>query len=293
METSTQRKTLRYKIVGQPSPASTSDLQVSGSAEKCRHIVMVGDVEIGNGELVLMAGPCSVESEEQLLLTARAVKAAGAKVLRGGAFKPRTSPHKFQGLGEEGLRLLDLARRETGLKIITEALDESVASKVAEVADIIQIGSRNMSNFGLLRMVAGMGKPIMLKRGLAATIEEFVLAAEYLLMEGNPNVILCERGIRTFETSTRFTLDLAAVTVLREKTDLPIIIDPSHAAGRYELVAPLARAGVAVGADGLIVEVHPDRSKALCDGPQALDFKQFAELSEDAMAMRRLLAKRM
>ncbi|MBI4859913.1 MAG: 3-deoxy-7-phosphoheptulonate synthase [Candidatus Riflebacteria bacterium] len=260
-------------------------LLVTGSPGRGRRVVKVGDVHLGAGELVVMAGPCAVESQEQILSTARAVKAAGARVLRGGAYKPRTSPYTFQGLGEEGLRLLDLARKETGLAIVTEAIDATVAEKVAAVADIVQIGSRNMANYGLLKMVAGLGKPVLLKRGMSATIKEFLLAAEYVLLAGNPDVILCERGIRTFENSTRFTLDLSAVPVMREQTDLPIIVDPSHAAGRYQLVAPLARAAVAVGADGLIIEVHPDRARALSDGPQALDFHQFQELTQELLGV--------
>lgn len=241
-------------------------------------VVKVGDVAIGGTEVVVIAGPCAVESEEQILATARAVKAAGARILRGGAFKPRSSPYSFQGLGEEGLRLLALARAETGLPIVTEALDVRTLETVAEQADMIQIGARNMQNFELLREVGVLKLPVLLKRGLSATIEEWLLAAEYIMREGNNQIVLCERGIRSFDTATRNTLDLAAVPLLHRLSHLPVIVDPSHATGKWQLVAPMALAAVAAGADGLIIEVHPDPATALSDGPQSLTPERFAEL---------------
>ncbi|MDN5325437.1 MAG: 3-deoxy-7-phosphoheptulonate synthase [Moorella sp. (in: firmicutes)] len=257
-------------------------------------IVRIGGVPVGGRGLVVMAGPCAVEGEEQLLEAARAVKAAGAQVLRGGAFKPRTSPYAFQGLEEKGLKMLARVREEVGLPFITEAVDTRDVPLVAEYADAIQIGARNMQNFRLLQEAGATGKPILLKRGLAATIEEWLMAAEYILDSGNPNVILCERGIRTFETSTRFTLDLAAVAVVKENSHLPVIVDPSHGTGSWRLVLPLARAAVAVGADGLIIEVHPDPARALCDGPQSLHPETFdrlmGELAPVALAVGRGLA---
>jgi 3-deoxy-7-phosphoheptulonate synthase len=225
-----------------------------------------------------MAGPCSVESREQLLTTARAVERAGATILRGGAYKPRTSPYDFQGLGIEGLKLLAEARALTGLKIITEVLSEENVSLVAEHADILQIGSRNMQNFALLKKLGRCGRPVLLKRGMSSTIKEFLLSAEYILSEGNPNVILCERGIRTFETYTRNTLDISAVPLLNELTHLPVVIDPSHATGKRSLVKSMAKAAVAAGADGLLVEVHPRPEEALSDGPQSLSLEEFEEL---------------
>lgn len=245
-----------------------------------RTVVNVGGVEIGGGKLVLMAGPCSVESEEQLMSTARAVKAAGATILRGGAYKPRTSPYEFQGLGPEGLRLLEAARAETGLRIVTEVLSERDVDLVAASADILQIGARNAQNFQLLVTCARSGKPVMLKRGMSMRIEEWLLAAEYLLAHGNPDVILCERGIRTFENYTRNTLDLAAVAVARQESHLPVIVDPSQGCGRADLVKVLCRGAVAVGADGLIIEVHPNPAEALSDGQQQLDPAGFADLVE-------------
>jgi 3-deoxy-7-phosphoheptulonate synthase len=226
----------------------------------------------------MMAGPCSVESEEQLLTTARAVKAAGAKILRGGAYKPRTSPYEFQGLGKEGLRLLELARRETGLKIITEVLSERDVEHVAASADILQIGARNAQNFQLLIECAKSGKPVLLKRGMSERIEEWLLAAEYLLAHGNPKVILCERGIRTFETYTRNTLDLAAVAIAKKESHLPVVVDPSQGCGRSDLVTELCKGAVALGADGLLVEVHPNPAEAMSDGQQQVDFDSFRGL---------------
>ena len=233
------------------------------------------DAVIGDGSLTVMAGPCSVESQAQLFATADAVAAAGATVLRGGAFKPRTSPYSFQGLGVEALRDLADARERTGLPVITEVMEPSQVDIVAEYADILQVGTRNMQNFSLLMAVGRVARPVMLKRGFSATVEEWLMAAEYIISSGNPNVILCERGIRTFETYTRNTLDLAAVPVLRRLTHLPVIVDPSHATGKRWLVAPLAIGGIAVGADGVMVEVHPDPDKALSDAEQQLTFDQF------------------
>ncbi len=241
-------------------------------------IVDAGGVKIGGGQFVLMAGPCSVESAEQLLSTARAVKAAGATILRGGAYKPRTSPYEFQGLGPEGLRLLEAARAETGLRIITEVLSERDVETVAGSADILQIGARNAQNFQLLIACARSGKPVLLKRGMSMRIEEWLLAAEYLLAHGNPNVILCERGIRTFENYTRNTLDLAAVAIAKQESHLPVIVDPSQGCGRADLVKVLCRGAAAVGADGLIIEVHPTPAEALSDGQQQLDPASFADL---------------
>ena len=235
-------------------------------------------VLIGGAHHLVMAGPCSVESEKQMVEVARAVKAAGARVLRGGAFKPRTSPYAFQGLEEEGLKLLDLARRETGLPIVTEVVNPRDVELVARYADIMQVGARNTQNFPLLKMLGQLDKPILLKRGMATSIQEFLMSAEYILSEGNRRVMLCERGIRTFETATRNTLDISAVPVLKEQTHLPVVIDPSHATGHAGLVPSMCYASMAAGADGLIVEVHPDPAKALCDGPQSLDPGQFAEV---------------
>lgn len=233
---------------------------------------------IGDGSLTMMAGPCSVESKEQLFETADAVKAAGATILRGGAFKPRTSPYAFQGLGVQGLRFLAEARERTGLPVITEVMEPSQVDIVAEYADVLQIGTRNMQNYSLLRDVGRVARPVMLKRGYGATVEEFLMAAEYIVSSGNPNVILCERGIRTFETYTRNTMDLAAVPLLHRLTHLPIIVDPSHATGKRWLVKPLALGGIAVGADGVMVEVHPNPDAALSDAEQQLDFDQFRDL---------------
>lgn len=245
-------------------------------------VVTVGDITFGGGEVVVMAGPCSVESREQLLKTAHAVKDAGGRVLRGGAFKPRTSPYDFQGLGEDGLALLAEARAETGLLIVTEVMDSSEVDLVARYADILQIGSRNMSAFRLLQRAAETGKPIMLKRGYQATIREFLLSAEYILAAGNDQVLLCERGIRTFDSEfTRNTLDLNAVPVLQQESHLPVIVDPSHGTGRADLVLPLARAGLAVGADGLMIEVHPDPAHSLSDAKQTISTDDFAALMAD------------
>ncbi len=242
--------------------------------------VRVGDVRVGGRKIVVMAGPCSVESREQVLEVAARVKASGAAILRGGAFKPRTSPYAFQGLEEEGLKLLAEAKRETGLPIITEVMEPDKLEVVAEHADILQIGARNVQNFSLLRRVAETRKPVLLKRGMSTTIQEWLLSAEYILSGGNPDVILCERGIRTFETSTRFTLDLNAIPVLKRLTHLPVVVDPSHGTGHWEYVEAMAMAGVAAGADGLLIEVHPKPEEALSDGPQSLKPERFAALMQ-------------
>lgn len=241
-------------------------------------IHLSAEVTIGGNRVIVMAGPCSVESERQIIETAHAVKKAGGTVLRGGAFKPRTSPYSFQGLEEEGLKFLAKAREETGLPVVTEVITPDTVDLVAQYADILQIGARNSQNFALLRKAGQSGKPVLLKRGMAMTIQELLMSAEYVMSEGNQNVILCERGIRTFETATRNTLDLSAVPVLKEKTHLPVVIDPSHGTGNHHYVGPLSLAAVACGADGLIVEVHPDPEHASSDGPQSLKPEKFALL---------------
>ncbi|MHB8127083.1 MAG: 3-deoxy-7-phosphoheptulonate synthase [Desulfitobacteriaceae bacterium] len=243
-------------------------------------IVKVGNVSIGEGYFTVISGPCSVESEEQILEVAKSVQCSGAAILRGGVFKPRTSPYSFQGLQAEGLEMLLAAKKATGLPVVTEIMNQTQIPLLEEV-DIIQIGARNMQNFDLLKEVGKYKKPILLKRGLANTIEELLMSAEYIMSEGNEQVILCERGIRTFETMTRNTLDLSAIPLLKQKSHLPVIVDPSHAAGIRSLVAPLAKAAIAVGADGLMIEAHNDPSRALCDGAQSLDLKQFEELMVD------------
>jgi len=237
-----------------------------------------GTAVVGGKDIVVMAGPCSVESRLQVLDVAHRVKAAGARVLRGGAFKPRTSPYAFQGLEEEGLKLLAEARRETGLPVITEVMEPDKVEVVAEHSDVLQIGARNVQNFSLLRRVGEAGKPVLLKRGMSTSIQEWLLSAEYVLAGGNPNVILCERGIRTFETATRFTLDLNAVPVLKKLTHLPVVVDPSHGTGHWEYVESMAMAAIAAGADGLLIEVHPKPEEALSDGPQSLKPDKFAAL---------------
>ena len=242
--------------------------------------IPIGTVRIGSADLVIMAGPCSVESAEQILESAKAVKAGGAHVLRGGAFKPRSSPHSFQGLGVAGLELLADAGQRTGLPVITEVLDTSDVDVVARYADILQIGARNMQNFALLRSVGRSFRPVLLKRGPGSRIRDFLMAAEYILAEGNPNVILCERGIITFEDAARYTTDINAIPILKRATHLPVIIDPSHSTGDWELVAPIAMAGIAAGADGVIVEVHPDPQHARSDGKQSLKPKRFVDLVE-------------
>ena len=264
----TIRVTKPYKLVSretQPQPTT----------------ITIGDIKIGGGKLVIMAGPCAVESEEQALTIANIVKELGAQVFRGGAFKPRTSPYSFQGLGEEGLKILAKVRQETGLLIVTEATDHTNIEAVEQYADIIQIGARNMQNYSLLRRAGQASKPVLLKRGFAATIEELLMSAEYIISEGNNQVILCERGIRTFTDNTRNTLDLSAIPAIKEASHLPIIVDPSHAAGRRDFVIPLSRGAIAVGADGLLVEVHHDPQHALSDGMQSLYPEQFTELMEE------------
>jgi 3-deoxy-7-phosphoheptulonate synthase len=253
-----------------------------------RTVLDIEGRKVGGESFALIAGPCTVESREQTLETARVVRDAGATLLRGGAYKPRTSPYAFQGLGQEGLRLLAEAKAETGLPIVTELMDMRDLEPVLEVADVVQIGARNMQNYPLLAEIGRSGRPALLKRGLSSTLDELLMAAEYILKEGNPNVMLCERGIRTFETAYRFTLDLMAVPVLKELSHLPVIVDPSHAAGRRELVLPLSLAAAAVGADGIIVEVHPNPDEAICDGPQALrteDFAAYALAIDQAAAL--------
>jgi 3-deoxy-7-phosphoheptulonate synthase len=249
-----------------------------------RTVLDIAGRKLGGESFAIIAGPCTVESREQTLETARAVSAAGASMFRGGAYKPRTSPYAFQGLGQEGLRLLSEARELTGLPIVTEVMDARDLEALLEVADVLQIGARNMQNYTLLTEVGRAGKPVLLKRGLSSTIQELLMSAEYVLKEGNEAVILCERGIRTFETAYRFTLDLAAVPVLKELSHLPVIVDPSHAAGRRELVTPLSLAAAAVGADGIIVEVHPAPETAICDGPQSLVADQFGEFADRVQA---------
>jgi 3-deoxy-7-phosphoheptulonate synthase len=255
-----------YKLVGRDFQEEDTVVRVKGA-------------QIGGGTFGVIAGPCSVESREQMMTVARSVKASGASMLRGGAFKPRSSPYAFQGMGLDGLKLLREAGDANGLPVVTEVLDVRDAETVAEWADVLQVGARNMQNFMLLEELGRMRKPVLLKRGLSATIEEVLSSAEYVLKGGNRDVILCERGIRTFETFTRNTLDLAAVAAFKLLTHLPVIVDPSHATGRRDLIAPMCRASVAAGADGLIVEVHPDPEHAKCDGPQSLDLDGFAELT--------------
>src|SRR5580692_6507086 len=257
-----------YKFVSREFQPHKTEIKVCGTT-------------IGGSEFVVMAGPCSVESEGQILESAELVAKHGAKLLRGGAFKPRTSPYDFQGLELEGLKLLDKARAATGLGIITEVMSDRDVTMVAEYADILQIGARNMQNFSLLKTLGQCGRPVLLKRGMSSTIKELLMSAEYIVAHGNPQVMLCERGIRTFETATRNTCDLAAVAVLNELTHLPVILDPSHATGKRSLVPALSRAAVAIGSDGLIIEVHPHPEKAMSDGAQSLDPKQFAKMMED------------
>ena len=253
-------------------------------------IVDVGGVKIGGGHFAIMAGPCSVETPEQVIECAHAVKAAGATILRGGAFKPRTSPYSFQGMGPSGLELLVAAKKETGLPIVSEVMDPSQLEYFDDV-DMLQIGARNMQNFTLLKEVGKLRKPVLLKRGLSATYEEWLMAAEYIMSEGNEQIVLCERGIRTFETKTRNTLDVTAIPMVHELSHLPIIMDPSHAAGMSRMVRPLSLASTGGGADGLMIEVHNDPSKALCDGPQALRPDQFSDLTKDIFAMREIVIK--
>lgn len=254
---------------------------VSRSARPEGTIVDVNGIRIGGKDIVIMAGPCAVESEEQLAETARSVRAGGASLLRGGAFKPRTSPYSFQGLGKDGLEMLDRARNQTGMSVVSEVMDTRQVETVAQYADMLQIGSRNMQNFPLLKEAGRTSKPILLKRGMMATIEEYLHAAEYLLSQGNTQVVLCERGIRTFESSTRYTLDLNAIPVLKQRTHLPVIVDPSHGTGIRSMVPTMAAASLAAGADGLLVEVHFNPEEALCDGSQSLYPDEFGMMMED------------
>ena len=257
-----------YKFVSREFKAERTRIRVNGA-------------EVGGDDFIVMAGPCSVESEKQIMETAEGVAAAGARILRGGAFKPRTSPYEFQGLELEGLKLLAKAREATGLSIVTEVLSEKEVEMVADYADIMQVGARNMQNYALLKVLGKCSRPVLLKRGMSSTLKELLMSAEYLVAHGNPNIMLCERGIRTFETATRNTCDITAVSVLNELTHLPVILDPSHATGKRSLVPSLARAGVAIGADGLIVEVHPCPEKAFSDGAQSLTLDMFRALMRD------------
>jgi 3-deoxy-7-phosphoheptulonate synthase len=254
---------------------------VSREFKKERTSMRINGVEIGGDEFVVMAGPCSVESEKQIMQTAEGVVAAGAKLLRGGAFKPRTSPYDFQGLELEGLKLLRKAKQATGLGIITEIMSDRDVDMVAEYADVMQVGARNMQNFALLKSLGACGRPVLLKRGMSSTVKELLMSAEYVVAHGNSNVILCERGIRTFETVTRNTCDIAAIPALQELTHLPIVLDPSHATGKRSLVPPLSRAGVAIGADGLLLEVHPCPEKAVSDGAQSLTLQGFRDMMRE------------
>jgi len=260
---------------------------VSRETQPQSTVITVNNIKIGGGEPVIMAGPCAVENEDQALTIARLVKQYGAQVFRGGAFKPRTSPYSFQGLGEEGLKILKKVRRETGLLIVTEATDHINIDIVEQYADIIQIGARNMQNYSLLRRAGQASKPILLKRGFAATIEELLMSAEYIMSEGNTQIILCERGIRTFSDNTRNTLDLSAIPSIKEVSHLPVVVDPSHAAGRRDYVIPLSKGAIAVGADGLLVEVHHDPLHALSDGMQSLYPEQFARLMKEIKGINR------
>jgi 3-deoxy-7-phosphoheptulonate synthase len=267
-----------YKLAGRAFHPERTTIQVSGQ-------------KIGGNKIVVMAGPCAVENEEQLLSTARFLKKQGASFLRGGAYKPRSSPYSFQGLEEDGLKILALARQETGLLVVTEAVSTRSLEQIAKYADIVQIGARNMQNFNLLQEVGRSKLPVILKRGLSATIEEWLNAAEYIMNEGNYNIILCERGIRTFETYTRNTLDLSSIPAVKELSHLPVIADPSHGTGRWNLVTPMSRAAIAAGADGIIVEVHPSPKQALSDGPQSLNFDSFTSLMEDIRRIAGILGR--
>ena len=255
-------------------------------------VVRVGEAEIGGGTFTVIAGPCSVESEEQVVEAARAAKEAGATLFRGGAFKPRTSPYSFQGLGEEGLEMLARAREETGLPIVTEVLDVRDIETVSRYADVLQVGARNMQNFLMLRDLGYQAKPVLLKRGMSCTVEEWLMAAEYILKEGNKQVILCERGIRTFETGTRNTLDISAVPAVKGSSHLPVVVDPSHATGVRELVPPLCRAALAAGADGIMVEMHPNPRAALCDGAQSLTLEDFRAMMDELKGLASFLGRR-
>lgn len=282
-----------YPVVEKVMPVMKPYKLVSLEFREEPTVVEVNGVKIGPPRFTVMAGPCSVETEEQVLATARAVRQAGAAVLRGGAFKPRTSPYSFKGLGEEGLKMLRKAADETGMPVVTEVMDVRQIELVAQYADILQIGARNMQNFNLLSEVGRADKPVLLKRGFSNTIEELLMAAEYIAREGNDRIILCERGIRTFETATRNTLDISAIPVLKKLTHLPVVVDPSHAAGRADIVPELCYAALAAGADGLLIEVHPDPSRALCDGPQSLNPESFSQLMENLKRIAAAVGKEM
>ncbi|MFN2386597.1 MAG: 3-deoxy-7-phosphoheptulonate synthase [Thermoanaerobaculia bacterium] len=277
--------------VAEVIPVTAPYKLVSRESKRESTVVSIGGVPVGGPRLALIAGPCAVESEEQALEIAHSVRGAGAQLFRGGAFKPRTSPYSFQGLGEKGLKILARVREETGLPIVTEVLDTESAELVAEYADCLQIGARNMQNFSLLRKVGRLRKPVLLKRGMSATIEELLLSAEYLLAEGNYDVVLCERGVRTFANHTRNTLDLAAIPYVQRISHLPIVVDPSHGTGKRQKVLPLSRAAVAAGADGLLIEVHSRPEAALSDGPQALLPEMFAQLAEEIRRMAPVLGR--
>lgn len=305
---STGKEVTIIGVVGDKSKIEAQNLEIAPGVEKIvpvtetyklpnkkfhpePSIVTVGNVEIGGKDLVIMSGPCAVESHDQVLETAIAIKKAGAKILRGGAYKPRTSPYSFQGLEEEGLRYMKEAREATGLPVICEVTSLEAIENAVKYVDMLQVGARNMQNFYLLKEVGKTGLPVLLKRGLSATIEEWLNASEYIMAEGNKNVVLCERGIRTFETATRNTLDISAVPVIKEKSHLPIIVDPSHATGVRNYVKPLAKAAIAVGADGLMIETHPNPATALSDGPQSLTFSQFDELCDELRPFASLMGK--
>ncbi len=280
-----------YQGVGDVVRISAPYKLVSREHHPNRSVINVGGVPIGPDTVTVIAGPCTVETAEQTLISAQMAKAAGASVLRGGAYKPRTSPYAFQGLGEAGLRILADVRAETGLPVVTEVIDPATVDLVSSYADMLQVGTRSMQNFTLLQAVGSANKPVLLKRGMNATIEEWLMAAEYIAQRGNLDIVLCERGIRTFETATRNTLDISAVPIAQRLSHLPVIVDPSHSGGRRDLVLPLSRAAIAVGADGIIIDVHPHPSAALCDGDQALTGEDISELAEMARTLPRLLGR--
>ena len=276
----------------QSNSDSINPLKVNRQTGSADTIVTINGVHVGGSDIIVIAGPCAVENQEQLFETARSVKSSGAQLLRGGAFKPRSSPYSFQGLGEEGLKLLDLIRKETGLPIVTEVMDTRQVELVANYADVMQVGSRNMQNYPLLKEVGMCRKPVLLKRGMMASIEEFLNAAEYILSHGNENIILCERGIRTFETSTRNTLDLSAVPMLKRLSHLPVIVDPSHGTGLRWMVPAMSKAAIAVGADGLLLEVHCRPEEALCDGKQSLSLDEFDLLMVELRNLAQVIGRR-
>jgi 3-deoxy-7-phosphoheptulonate synthase len=282
-----------HEADNQGSYRSSAPKLVSRQTNVMDTVINVNGIEIGGNDIVIIAGPCAVENREQLLETAKAIRLGGANILRGGAYKPRTSPYSFQGLGEEGLKYLSLARKETGLPVVTEVMDTRQMELVCEYTDIIQIGSRSMHNFPLLKEAGKCRKPVLFKRGLMATIDEYLNAAEYILSEGNREIILCERGIRTFETATRNTLDLSAVPVLKRRTHLPVIVDPSHATGHSWLVPVMAKAAIAAGADGIMVEVHIKPLEALSDGPQSLYPDEFVKLVKDIDNIAKAIGRRL